>query len=79
MKSVSSAKFRISAKIILLQKLLSHTSVTQSGKVKDILIFIPDFVTDVTLKISAEIILLQKLLSHYHTSVTHCTRSYFDE
>ena len=48
---------QISAEIILLQTLLSRTSVTQSGIVKDNIIFIPDYVTDVTLQISAEIIL----------------------
>ena len=47
---------QISAEIVLLQKLLSHTSVTQSGKVKDKKILIPDCVTDVTLQISVEII-----------------------
>ena len=49
MESVSSAKFRISAEIILLQEMRSHTSVTQSGKVIDNIILIPDSVTDVTL------------------------------
>ena len=56
-ESVSSAKFRISAGIVLLQEMRSHTSVTLSGKVIDNIILIPDIVTDVTLQISAEIIL----------------------
>jgi hypothetical protein len=56
-ESVSSAKFRISAEIVLLQEMRSHTSVTQSGILKDNIILIPDSVTDVTLQISAEIIL----------------------
>ncbi len=47
---VTDVNLEISAEIISLQKLLSHTSVTQSGKVKDNIILIPDCVTDVTLK-----------------------------
>ena len=47
---MTDVNLEISAEIILLQKLLSHTSVTQSGKVKDNIILIPNCVTDVTLK-----------------------------
>ncbi len=68
MESVSSAEFRTSAENVLLQEMRSHTSVTQSGKVIDNIIIIPNSATDVNLEISAEIVLLQKLLSH--TSVT---------
>jgi hypothetical protein len=59
-ESVSSAKFRISAENVLLQEMRSHTSVTQSGKVKDNIIIIPNSATDVNLHISAENVLFRK-------------------